>query len=56
MGMYDYVVVLDEVLCCRHGHQVDGFQTKSFDEPSMDTDLLNGSHVHLVARAGAGAI
>jgi hypothetical protein len=52
MGMYDYIVVLDEVLCCPHGHQVDGFQTKSFDEPSMDTYLFSGSHVHLVARAG----
>ena len=36
MGMYDYVVVLDEVLRCPHGHQVDGFQTKSFDNPSMN--------------------
>jgi hypothetical protein len=51
MGMYDYVVVLDEVLCCPHGHQVDGFQTKSFDHPSMDTYLVNGPHVHRVTRA-----
>lgn len=52
MGMYDYVVVLDEVLRCSHGHQVDGFQSKSFDDPSMDTYLFNGPHVHLVSRAG----
>lgn len=52
MGMYDYVVVLDEVLRCPHGHQVDGFQTKSFADPSMATYLLNGQHVHVVAHAG----
>lgn len=52
MGMYDYVVVLDEALRCPHGHQVDGFQTKSFEHPSMDTYLFNGPHVHLVERAG----
>jgi len=55
MGMYDYVVVLDEVLRCPHGHQVDGFQTKSFGEPSMDTYLVEGPRVHLVARAGLDA-
>jgi hypothetical protein len=49
--MYDYVVVLDEVLRCPHGHQVDGFQTKSFNDPSMDTYLVNGPHVHRVTRA-----
>jgi hypothetical protein len=53
--MYDNVVVLDEVLRCPHGHQVDGFQTKSFGVPSMDTYLLNGPDVHLVARAGLDA-
>ena len=52
MGMYDYVVLLDEVLRCPHGHQVDGFQTKSFDNPSMNTFLVNGPHVHRVVRAG----
>lgn len=51
MGMYDYVVVLDEVLRCPHGHRVEGFQTKDFDNPSMSTYLLDGPHVHLVARA-----
>lgn len=51
MGLYDYVVVLDEVLRCPHGHQVDGFQTKSFDDPSMDTYLIDGPQLHLVARA-----
>lgn len=55
MGMYDYVVVLDEVLRCPHGHRVDGFQTKSFDEPSMDTYLVEGPRVHRVARAGLDA-
>lgn len=52
MGMYDYVVVLDEILRCPHGHHVDGFQTKSFDDPSMDTYLVDGPQVHLVARTG----
>jgi hypothetical protein len=50
--MYDYVVVLDESVRCPHDHQLDGFQTKSFDHPSMTTYLLSGPHVHLVARAG----
>lgn len=52
MGMYDNVVVLDESLRCPHGHRVGDFQTKSFEDPSMDTYLVNGPHVHLVARAG----
>lgn len=52
MGMFDHVVVLDEVLRCPDGHQVDGFQTKDFDDPSMNTYLLDGPHVHLVARDG----
>jgi hypothetical protein len=50
--MFDNVVVLDEVLRCPHDHAVDGFQTKSFDEPSMATYLLDGPRVHLVAGAG----
>ena len=50
--MYDYVVVLDESVRCPHDHQLDGFQTKSFDNPSMATYLLCGPHVHLVARPG----
>jgi hypothetical protein len=50
--MYDYVVVLDENLRCPHDHQVDGFQTKSFDTPSMATYLLSGPCLHLVARTG----
>lgn len=50
MGMFDYVVVLDEVLHCPHGHPVGGFQTKSFDDPSMDTYLVDGPYVHLVER------
>jgi hypothetical protein len=53
--MYDYIVVLDEVLRCPHGHQVDGFQTKGFDNPSMDVYLFNGPHVHLVERADDGS-
>lgn len=52
MGMFDYVVVLDESLRCPDGHHLDGFQTKSFDNPSMATYLITGSQVHLVARVG----
>lgn len=52
MGMFDHVVVLDETLRCPHGHQVDGFQTKSFADPSMATYLIEGSRVYLVARGG----
>lgn len=51
MGMFDYVVVLDESLHCADGHRLDGFQTKSFDNPSMATYLITGPHVHLVARS-----
>ena len=51
MGMFDYVVVLDNVLRCPHGHAVDGFQTKSFEDPSMTTYLIDGSAVHRVERA-----
>lgn len=49
MGMFDHVVVLDETLCCPHGHPVDGFQTKSLDA-AMDTYLLSGPHVYRVER------
>ncbi len=52
MGMFDNVVVLDEVLRCPHGHRVEGFQTKSFAHPSMDTYLVEGPRVYLVSRAG----
>ena len=52
MGMFDYVVVLDEILRCPHGHRLGGFQTKSFADPAMDTYLLEGPHVYLVARGG----
>lgn len=55
MGMYDNVVVLDEVLRCPHGHVVDGFQTKSFDDPSMAIYLFNGPYIHLVSRAALDA-
>jgi hypothetical protein len=54
MGMFDNVVVLDETLRCPHGHRVEGFQTKSFADPSMDTYLVEGSRVYLVARSGLG--
>jgi hypothetical protein len=50
MGRFDHVVVLDEVLRCPHGHPVSDFQTKSFDDPSMDTYLFDGPRVHRVAR------
>jgi hypothetical protein len=39
--MYDHVVVLDEELRCPNNHRVDDFQTKSFDEPSLDTYLFD---------------
>ena len=53
MGMFDHVVVLDEALRCPHGHLVDGFQTKSFADPAMDTYLFEGPHVYFVARREA---
>jgi hypothetical protein len=54
MGMYDHVVVLDETLCCPHGHRVGSFQTKSFGDASMDTYLVEGPHVYRVARGVFG--
>jgi hypothetical protein len=51
MGMFDNVVVLDEVLSCPHGHRVDSFQTKSFLDPTMDVYLLEGPRVFRVARS-----
>ncbi|MPZ17527.1 MAG: hypothetical protein GEV06_06405 [Luteitalea sp.] len=50
MGMFDNVVVLDETLRCPHGHRVEGFQTKSFDDPSMNTYLFEGPRVSRVVR------
>jgi hypothetical protein len=50
MGLFDTVVVLDETLHCPYGHSLSGFQTKAFDEPSMDVYLLEGPHVHRVVR------
>lgn len=52
--MFDNVIVLDENLRCPHGHHVEGFQTKSFAEPMMETYLVEGPHVYLVARSGIG--
>lgn len=54
MGMFDNIVVLDETLRCPHGHRVEGFQTKSFADPSMDTYLIEGPRVYLVGRGGLG--
>lgn len=48
MGMYDNVVVLDEILRCPHGHPVSGFQTKSFDGPSADVYLFDGPRIYRV--------
>jgi hypothetical protein len=48
--MFDTVVVLDEVLRCPHGHPVSDFQTKSFQNPSMDVYLFDGPRVHRVGR------
>ena len=50
MGMYDYIVVLDEILSCPHGHRVDDFQTKSFADPGMDVYLLEGARVFRIVR------
>jgi hypothetical protein len=50
MGMFDYIVVLDEILRCPHDHRVDEFQTKSFDDPAMETYLFDGPRVYRVAR------
>jgi hypothetical protein len=54
MGMFDHIVVLDESLHCPHGHRVEGFQTKSFADPTMETYLVEGPRVYLVARSGFG--
>jgi hypothetical protein len=54
MGMFDNVVVLDETLRCPHGHRLEGFQTKSFDNPSMDVYLFEGPRVCRVARGMFG--
>ncbi len=48
MGMFDNVVVLDEILRCPHGHHVSGFQTKSFDNPAADVYLFDGPQVYRV--------
>jgi hypothetical protein len=45
---------VDETLRCPHGHRVEGFQTTSFADPSMDTYLIEGPPVYLVARGGLG--
>jgi hypothetical protein len=50
MGMFDNVVVLDQILRCPHGHEVSGFQTKSFEDPAMDVYLVDGPNVYLVER------
>lgn len=56
MGMFDHVVVLDEILQCPHGHRVESFQTKSFSDPAMDTYLIEGPRVHLVTRGPFGDV
>jgi hypothetical protein len=50
MGLFDTVVILDEILRCPHGHPLSDFQTKDFDDPSMDVYLLDGPRVHRVVR------
>jgi hypothetical protein len=50
MGMFDHLVVLDEVLLCPHGHRTDDFQTKSFADPAVNTYLVEGPRMYLVAR------
>lgn len=54
MGMFDTVVVLDERLLCPYGHSLEGFQTKSFPDPTMETYLFKGSKVYRVARGAHG--
>jgi hypothetical protein len=43
MGLFDTVVVLDDLLHCPHGHRVSDFQT-------MDVYLFDGPRVYRVAR------
>jgi hypothetical protein len=50
--MFDHVIVLDEILRCPHGHGLGGLQTKDFDDPSMDTYLLEGPWVYRATRGG----
>jgi hypothetical protein len=54
MGMFDNVLVLDETLRCPHGHRLEGFQTKSFDNPSMNVYLVEGPRVCRVPRGMFG--
>ena len=54
MGMFDNLVVLDETLLCPHGHGVHAFHTKSFADPSMNTYLVEGPNVFLVAPGDVG--
>lgn len=51
MGMFDTVVVLNESLRCPHGHRVEGFQTKSFADPAMDTYLIEERQLWVEFRA-----
>jgi hypothetical protein len=51
MGMFDTVVVLNERLRCPHGHRVEGFQTKSFADPAMDTYLIEERQLWVEFRA-----
>lgn len=50
MGMFDHVILLGEILECPHGHPLSGFQTKSFEDPSMATYLFDGARIYRVGR------
>ena len=52
MGMFDYLVVLDRDCDCPHGHRVDGFQTKSFQDPGLDVYLLENARAISRLRVG----
>jgi len=45
MGMFDHVVILEELLTCPAGHPLGDLQAKSFSEPSMSTYLIEGGRV-----------
>jgi hypothetical protein len=54
MGMFDSVSFLDRVieLRCPHGHALRSFQTKDFDEPSMNMYLVHDGRLYLAVSSG----
>jgi hypothetical protein len=49
MGMFDMVVILDEVpaLSCAEGHAIRSFHTKDLPDPAMSTYLVHGGRLYL---------